>query len=985
MVATSLDRRVTVQINAQSAEFRLSELRDRPFLVLLGEPGSGKSTALEYEAREEGGELITCREAVNGIPLGCSTTGYFDALDEYRAGESGKDKLLQLGLVISNSKLERWRLTCRAEDWRAAADLAAMRHAARNQPIVVAHLLPLSEEETQLVLAGLAEADPGKFVIEARSRGAGPFLESPLSLKLLHSVVLADGVWPRSRFDLFDRATFALAHEHDPERVTDPRPSVDQIVTIAEKMCFFLLATGAKALWRSNALLPGAKASDFVSIQSLDLPADEAGFALDTAIFRGEGQSFEPVHRTVAEFLAGRYLAGTVTGRASGMLFPLRRAIALVTGDDLAAPSELRGLYAWFAAHLSQMGDEAGAISLIERDAATVLAYGDAAALKTAGRKAIVANLDRTDPFFLSSRERGTVIGGLAVDDLVPEFLTILDDGSRGHMQLTVLEALAEGQPLAKMQTKLHEITLSSDRPYWQRMRASEVWIRGAGDTISVRHALLSKVAITTVDHDQVSLRANILSGISPSELMFEEIRDLLFDLDNLPRPPDGEIEDGGSLTSLLFELKASPRPDFFSKPLIRKFDDGRGHKFEVRHFLQETLASAIHSNPQIDAATLWSWVLNTREYEWDQIGDDLARAIDAWIAHDAENRDFELLQALLASSPNNEGPWMARNHYIHVVRRYPTDGLIEKLIHFAKSESRKEPRRRLLEVIAYTARSETLWPVWETHIIELLKAEKGFSKFIKSLRADPNKAWKDAEAARKAKRLKDDEAARANNIASLEPKVNAIAAGQETEYGVLRWASEHYRNAAISNKEDPLEKIEYYTNPRIASAIAEGFVQFAIYADIKVSAEDLGRVEATNRSYMQEYVVAAGLHRAISGGREDELSRCASVIGIVALRHSYFSKEDGSPLADWAVRHLSKDLESGVNEVLRYWNAALDAGDEDLDNIGRLSNASGRNLLLAVLRQLLQSRPCLPARALRQALSSCVPFFYPARTGRSD
>lgn len=194
MVATSLDRRVTVQIDAQSAEFRLSELRDRPFLVVLGESGSRKSTALEHEAREEGGELITCSGAVNGVPLSCSTTGYFDALDEYRAGESGMDKLLQLGLVISNSKLERWRLTCRAEDWRAAADLAAMRHATRNQPIVVAHLLPLSEEETQLLLAGLGEADPRQFVTRARSRGAGPFLESPLSLKLLHSVVLADGV-----------------------------------------------------------------------------------------------------------------------------------------------------------------------------------------------------------------------------------------------------------------------------------------------------------------------------------------------------------------------------------------------------------------------------------------------------------------------------------------------------------------------------------------------------------------------------------------------------------------------------------------------------------------------------------------------------------------------------------------------------------------------------------------------------------------------
>lgn len=155
------------------------------------------------------------------------------------------------------------------------------------------------------------------------------------------------------------------------------------------------------------------------------------------------------------------------------------------------------------------------------------------------------------------------------------------------------------------------------------------------------------------------------------------------------------------------------------------------GHKFEVRHFLQEMLASAIHSNPHIDAATLWSWVLNTREYEWDQIGDDLAQAIDAWIAHDPGNRDFELFQVLLESSPSDEGPWMARNHYIHAVCRYPIDGLIEKLIELAKSESRKDLRRRFLEVIAYTARSETLWPVWEIRIIHLLKAAKGFSKFI--------------------------------------------------------------------------------------------------------------------------------------------------------------------------------------------------------------------------------------------------------------
>lgn len=394
----------------EAVELRLSELRGVPYVVLLGEPGIGKSTALEYEASQEDGEFLTCREAMNGIPIATSSTAYLDALDEYRAGENGKDKLLQLANAITQSGVERWRLTCRAEDWRAAADMLAMRRAARNQPITVAHLLPLDDTEAEIVLSGLGEIDPERFLAEARARGAGAFLENPLSLQLLHSVVASGGVWPSTRFELFDRAIYALVHEHDPQRVTDRRPPVDDIIDAAGQLSFYLLATGARALWRSNALAVGSRAKDFVIVQSLPIDPELAGFSLDTAVFRGEGQSFEPSHRTIAEFLAGRFLAERVTGQPTSVLFPLSRATALITGNDQRAPSELRGLYAWFAAHLSQRGDEKAALRLIERDAATVLAYGDAAAFTTNGRRAILVNLDRDDPFFLSSRDTRTVL-----------------------------------------------------------------------------------------------------------------------------------------------------------------------------------------------------------------------------------------------------------------------------------------------------------------------------------------------------------------------------------------------------------------------------------------------------------------------------------------------------------------------------------------------------------------------------------------------
>jgi hypothetical protein len=975
MTITPLDRRVNVHRETETVEFKLSELRDRPYVVLLGEPGLGKSTALQHEAIQEGGEVVTCREVMNGVAISSSATAYLDALDEYRAGDGGKDKLLQLATAISKSSVARWRLTCRAEDWRAAADLQGMRRAANNQPITVAHLQPLNDEEAEAVLSGLGDPDPEKFTSEARARGATAFLENPLSLRLLHSVVRAGGVWPETRFELFDRAIFALAHEHDPQRVADPRPGVEQIIADAEQMCFYLLATGARALWRSNALATGVCAEGYVTIDAIGIDRVRAGFALDTAVFRGEGQSFEPSHRTVAEFLAGRYLAGIVLGHAGGHPFPLGRAAALISGNDHKAPSELRGLYAWFAANLSQKRDEVGAVRLIEMDAVTVLAYGDAAAFKPAGRKAILNNLDRDDPYFLSSRDGVTVLGGLASDDLVDEFIAILDNNAKNHLQLTVLEALGDGPPLTAMQMKLHEISIAPARPLWQRLRASEAWIKGQADTTAARRQLFQEVTRTPVNYDQVSLRASLLSHIKPEHLLLDEIRYLLIDLDRLPPVPDGESEDSGALMSLMIGLKKSPRPDLFDQPVIEKSEDSRGHKLEVRYFLQQTLSSAIASNLDIDAERLWSWIRNTREYDWERLDEDLSMSIGTWIDQDVDQRELDLFTTLMDNGEEGEGAWVATNHYITIARRVPSDTLIENLIDLAGGSPKGPRRRRLLEVAAYAVRTESQWPDWENRIVATLEKEGDFDEFITSLRSDPNKVWKAKEAERKAKELADNDAARAHNIASLEPKLNEIASGKESEFGALKWASGLYRNAVIGKKEDPLGKIEYFTNGRIRSAIAEGFVQFAIHTDIKVTARDLGRAEAQNGSYSQEYVVAAGIHQAILAGREGEISKCAPVIAIVALRQNYFSKDEELSLASWAIQHLARDIATGEHEILAYWNAALDAGDTDLDGIRYLSESNERGLASRVLKTLSQTRPNLPSAALRQALTACARF----------
>lgn len=190
--------------------------------------------------------VVTCRELMNGVSLAGNVTAYLDALDEYRSGGDRKDKVQQIGIAMAAAGLERWRLTCRAEDWRAAADLTAI----------------------------------------TRASAAG--------------------------------------------------------------------------LWRSRAAPPD-DAPDLVPIEQLPLEPAPARATLDTALFRGRTMFFEPIHRTIAEFFAGATIARAIAGSREDAAFPLSRALALISAPDGKAPSELRGLYAWFAAHLARQGDEAGA------------------------------------------------------------------------------------------------------------------------------------------------------------------------------------------------------------------------------------------------------------------------------------------------------------------------------------------------------------------------------------------------------------------------------------------------------------------------------------------------------------------------------------------------------------------------------------------------------------------------------------------------
>jgi hypothetical protein len=198
---------------------------------------------------------------------------------------------------------------------------------------VVAQLLPLDRIEATAVLVALGEDAPDAFLTKAAALGAAGFIESPLSLKLLRKAVVGGDDWPTTRYDLFETAIRRLVHEHNDEHRWTDRSAPDAIIAAAAKACLVLLVSGSLTLWRSNAE-PPTEAGDtraFLTAHDLQFDRKLLQDMLDTTLFRGEGEAFEPMHRTVVEFLAGQELARAVIGSGDRAALPLSRVLAMIT------------------------------------------------------------------------------------------------------------------------------------------------------------------------------------------------------------------------------------------------------------------------------------------------------------------------------------------------------------------------------------------------------------------------------------------------------------------------------------------------------------------------------------------------------------------------------------------------------------------------------------------------------------------------------
>ncbi|MBD9413785.1 hypothetical protein IB234_04335 [Pseudomonas sp. PDM16] len=341
-------RRVQIVAEKQDEEHGLEELpldsfHMTPAWVLLGEPGAGKSEALRQASIEVGGAYVTVNELlITTPPLGWrGKTLFIDALDEARSAGADslplriRQQLLQLGKPA-------FRLSCRAADWYGSTDISDLQGASPDGQLMVLQLCPLSGEDIQQILhSNYNVADPKAFIEQAERHGIAPLLSNPQMLGLMARAVSGEK-WPESRSEVYRLACEKLAEENNARhRQTSEAKAIDNETLLkAAGQLFAVQLLSSKAGIASDS---DSSDNNYPELNQFkpEIPA-AARRALQSALFTpapGNADHLIPHHRSIAEYLAARWLADKLDRES----LPHGRLLNLLLGFDGGGSRRLAG------------------------------------------------------------------------------------------------------------------------------------------------------------------------------------------------------------------------------------------------------------------------------------------------------------------------------------------------------------------------------------------------------------------------------------------------------------------------------------------------------------------------------------------------------------------------------------------------------------------------------------------------------------------
>lgn len=532
----------------------LSQLSEIPVVILLGEPGIGKSTALKQEflRLQASGEACLYKELNQYYDASQLIVDVFNS-EELQGWRQDSDRLTLLldsldecSLTIPNvvriliSQLKAlpkdrlsFRLTCRTADWPAhfTQELRELwlNKGGAPEPIDVFELAPLRQKD--IICAAQDYCLDGEaFSEEVQLKEIQPLASHPSTLNMLLSLFGRSTGLPKRQSELYQLGCETLADERNVFRKRESRHagklSARQRMTVAGRIAAQMIFSHRSAIWCGDGW--EAEAADLTERdivgdlehadgQDFYLDSHALGESIQCALFSGRGEKRVGfAHQSYLEFLAAWYL------QSRGLDFK-RTLPLLLHPDDHRIPPQHAETAIWLAALDGEVFT-----ALIETEPLLLLRadLSDTNDKQKAQLTATLLQAFSTKTEFdrdlrLRQHYRKLAHPSLA-DQLRP---IILDEGASYAVRNVAME-IAAACEIKGLLDELVALALNGSENHHLRSSATRAAVTLANDN---QLPLLRAIALSKADNDpEDDLKAIVIPTLWPSLFSTKEIFEVI-------------------------------------------------------------------------------------------------------------------------------------------------------------------------------------------------------------------------------------------------------------------------------------------------------------------------------------------------------------------------------------------------------------------------------------------------------------------------
>ncbi|UUT23950.1 NACHT domain-containing NTPase [Pseudomonas sp. T8] len=424
------------------------------YVVVLSEPGGGKSSLLESLAQRLGVACVTANVFSHlGVDVK-NTSLVIDAFDELaKIDQTGIHRLLA---HAKKSDPNHVVISSRSSEWGTSSTQAFADFLGQS-PLVV-RLCEFDEDEQKTIFD---QHVPGEhfrtFKNEVSRFDLDSLLPNPQFLKLFADAFVESGRHFANKRSIFSLAVERLSREANPKIANKPNSlSIAEKVSFGSEVFAKLLLCGSDGVTKSEA----NESRIYPFMGSLSKRNENYADILATRLFKPGNfpDQHRPVHKVVAEYCAASYLANRI-GETQDSL-SLTKCLPIIAPNSIVR-DELRGLIGWMAA----LGNRDIQVAAIQLDPYAVLANGDPSLLESSSKRLLIRKLkeiESIDPYFRRGDfGRSFSVAGFFTKDIIDEVRPILKSDSEGHLRDLILELLISSKEAEQLEGELVNLLLT--------------------------------------------------------------------------------------------------------------------------------------------------------------------------------------------------------------------------------------------------------------------------------------------------------------------------------------------------------------------------------------------------------------------------------------------------------------------------------------------------------------------------------------------